>query len=120
MANHIVHFEFMCNDVAKAKEFYGKVFEWGFEDTTEPMPYTMIRTGQAPEGGMMAKPPDAPCPSLNVYFEVNDVSATLDKVTQAGGKVVVPKTDMPGIGSFGFFSDPDGVVVAVFQQPKKA
>ena len=28
MANHICHFEFMCNDVAKAKEFYGKVFDW--------------------------------------------------------------------------------------------
>ena len=118
MANHICHFEFMCNDVAKTKEFYGKVFDWKFEETSSPMPYTMVRTGQAPEGGVMAKPPEAPHPSLNIYFLVDDVSATLEKATQAGGTVVVPKTDIPQIGAFGFFCDPDGIVVGVFQEPK--
>jgi predicted enzyme related to lactoylglutathione lyase len=108
----------MPNDVAKAKEFYGKVFDWKFEDTTDPMPYTMVRTGQAPEGGIMAKPPEAPHPSLNVYFLVDDVDATLAKATEAGGQVVVPKMDIPKIGAFGFFSDPDGIVVGVFQETK--
>ena len=63
--------------------------------------------------------PEAPLPSLNVCFEADDVAATLEKTTRAGGQVVVPKMDMPGIGSFGFFSDPHGVAVAVFQHPKE-
>jgi predicted enzyme related to lactoylglutathione lyase len=119
MANHICHFEFMCNDVPKAKEFYGKIFDWSFEDTVEPMPYTMIRTGTAPEGGMMVVPPEAPMPALNVYFEVDNVTATLEKATQAGGQVMVPATEIPQIGTMGFFADPDGIVVAVFQHLKK-
>ena len=118
MPNHICHFEFMPMDVEKAKEFYGKVFDWQFEEMPGPMPYTMIRTGQAPEGGMTAKPPEAPHPSLNVYFIVDDIEDTLAKATGAGGQVVVPKTEIPDMGAWAFFCDPDGIVVGVYEAKK--
>ena len=36
MANPFVHVELMSTDVAKAKSFYGKLFDWTLEDM--PMP----------------------------------------------------------------------------------
>ena len=47
MSNPFVHVELMSNDVGNAKSFYGKLFDWTFEDM--PMgdrTYTMIRVGE--------------------------------------------------------------------------
>ena len=49
MANPFVHVELNTTDLATAKTFYGKLFDWKLEDM--PMPagsYTMIKVGTAP------------------------------------------------------------------------
>ena len=62
MANPFVHVELNTTDVAAAKSFYGKLFDWQLEDV--PMPsgsYTMIKVGSGTGGGMMKHPvPGAP------------------------------------------------------------
>jgi hypothetical protein len=104
----------MVSDVKKAKAFYRKVFDWKFDDSGMPG-YSFIQTGREPEGGMMAKPPEAPCGALSQYFLVDDVEKTLAKVVKAGGKVAVPKTEIPGYGWFAMFLDPDGIAVGIFK-----
>ncbi|MFO7585360.1 MAG: VOC family protein, partial [Anaerolineales bacterium] len=75
--------------------FYTQVFDWEIADSgMEGMQYWMISTGKDPGGGMMAKPPEAPAYGLSQYFLVDDIDATLDKVTAAGGQVCVPKTEI--------------------------
>ena len=59
MANPFVHIELQTGDVATAKEFYSKLFDWKLEDI--PMPgggsnYTMINVGEGTGGGMMTAP----------------------------------------------------------------
>jgi hypothetical protein len=49
--NPMVHWEITVNDVGKAKAFYGRVFDWEFDDERHPG-YTMIVTGKEPGGGM--------------------------------------------------------------------
>ena len=47
MANPFVHVELATNDVAKAKAFYGKLFDWKMEDVPmESGAYTMIGVGE--------------------------------------------------------------------------
>ena len=116
MANPILHWEFMVNDSEKTREFYRKVFGWRF-DTTDPN-YTMIETGQTPGGGMMKRPPNAGRPSLNVYFGVDEIEPVLRNVVEAGGKVIVPKTEIPNVGWFAFFQDPDEIPVGILQEKK--
>jgi predicted enzyme related to lactoylglutathione lyase len=63
MANPFVHVELHTNDLARAKEFYGKLFAWKLQDM--PMPgggsYTMIDVGGGTGGGMMVnQAPGAP------------------------------------------------------------
>ena len=73
MANPFVHVELHTSDVAKAREFYTRLFDWKLQDV--PMPggggtYTMIDVGKGVGGGMQTKPmPNAPVGWLS-YVEV--------------------------------------------------
>jgi predicted enzyme related to lactoylglutathione lyase len=105
----------MVNDVAKARAFYSKVFDWKLE-ASNSSEYVMIKTGAPPFGGMMAKPPMAPMPSLNVYFSVPSADETLRKVVELGATIIVPKTEVPAMGWFAMFLDPDGIPVGIFEE----
>ena len=113
--NPICHWELMVNDVEKAQAFYGKVFDWSYEKWDGPMEYWNVQVGKEPNGGMMKSPDEAPHPSLCVFYLVDDLDATLAKAEEAGGKVVVPKMEIPTVGWHGGFLDPDGIFVGVFQ-----
>ena len=114
MPNPLCHFELMTDDVARCKAFYGAVFDWKFDDAAMPC-YTIVHTGQDPGGGVFARPKDAPHACLNVYFTVADIDTTLAKVAGHRGKVLVPKTPIPGVGHFAMFTDPEGIVIGIMQ-----
>ncbi len=114
MPNPLCHFELMTTDVAKCKAFYGAVFEWKFDDKSMAG-YTLIHTGQEPTGGVFAKPPDAPHACTNVYFTVDDIERVLGLAAKHGGKTLVPKTAIPGIGHFAMFADPEGIAIGIMR-----
>jgi hypothetical protein len=49
-----------------------------------------------------------------VYIDSPDIEADLKKIEAAGGKLKVPKTEIPGQGWFAFFEDPTGNIVALY------
>ena len=51
------------------------------------------------------------------YVQVDDIEASLAKAASLGGKMVVPKVDIP-TGSFAWFSDPDGNVIGLWKPAK--
>lgn len=114
MANPLCHFELMTAEPEKCKAFYGKVFDWKFDDASMPG-YTLVDTGAEPTGAVFKKPAQAPGVCVNVYFQVGDIDGTLKKVTGNGGQVLVPKTEIPGTGHFAMFTDPEGIVVGIMQ-----
>ena len=114
MANPLCHFELMVNDTKKAQAFYGAIFDWDFD--TDSMPgYTLINAGTEPTGAMFKKPDAAPGVCANIYFQVPDIDATLKRVGEGGGKVLVPKTEIPNVGHFAMFTDPEGISVGIMQ-----
>jgi predicted enzyme related to lactoylglutathione lyase len=121
MANPFVHVELQTNDLRKAKEFYGRLFDWKLEDV--PMPgggsYTLIQVGEGTGGGMMtSQAPGAP-PAWLAYVGVDDITSATAKAKQLGAKVVV---DVMAVGDFGKMSviiDPTGATLALWQQLKK-
>jgi len=115
MGNALCHFELMSNQPDKCRQFYAEVFDWQFRTAPGPGEYTLIETGKEPGGGLMQKPAQAPKPVMNVYFQVEDIEATLAKVAAAGGTTIVPKTPIPGIGHFAMFADPEQICVGIFQ-----
>ena len=118
MANYLCHFEFMGSDAAKTKAFYSKVFDWKYGE--EIGGYTMVSTGQAPDGGIMTKPAQAPAPCFQVYFLVSSIEGTLEKARRAGGNVIVPKTLVGDMGWFAIFADPDGIPIGIWKSAEKA
>ena len=119
MGNPLCHFELLVSDVEKTKAFYGKVFDWEFK-TDESMPnYTAISTGAEPGGGLMKKPDEAPCFALSEYFLVDSIEEALGRVEGAGGKIGVPKMEIPNVGWWALFFDPDGIPVGIFESANK-
>ncbi len=115
MPKPLCHFELMTNDQQKCKAFYGAVFDWNFDDASMPG-YTLINTGTEPSGGVFPKPAEAPGVCLNVYFQVDNIDATLKNAAERGAEVLVPKTEIPGnIGHFAVFADPEGIPVGLMQ-----
>ena len=119
MANSFVHVELNTTDVAKAKAFYGKLFEWTLEDV--PMGdsnYTMIKVGKGTGGGMMKHPvPGAPSAWL-AYVEVDDIVAATKKAKSLGATIMKDVTDVMGMGQLSILIDPTGAALGLWQ-PKK-
>jgi predicted enzyme related to lactoylglutathione lyase len=116
MANPFVHVELNTNDLPKAKDFYGKLFDWKFEDV--PMDvgaYTLIKVGDGTGGGMMVNPvPNAPSWWL-AYVLVDDVAAATKKAKSLGAQVMKDVTEVKGMGSFSILSDPTGATIALWE-----
>ena len=75
-----------------------------FEDTT----------GQVSGTWVLGRPPSTE-PGLLIYIVVENVTATIESITAAGGKVI----DWVGENTpeIGRFHDPAGNVLGLFQQP---
>lgn len=113
MPNPLCHFEFVTEDVERCKRFYGQVFNWAFGPSGIP-DYTLIRTRRDPSGGIMNPTPEVPAPRFLAYFMVDDIPATLARITAAGGRTLKPETEVP-FGSYALFADPDGNTLGLFR-----
>jgi uncharacterized protein len=114
--------ELATPDVAGAKSFYADVLGWETDD--QPMgefTYTVIRPAGGGEnsgqGGIMPLSPEIAGAGAAIrwqpYFEVADCDAAVAAVTANRGTVVVPASDIPGVGRFAVALDPDGAQFAV-------
>ncbi len=118
MPNPFVHVELATTDVAKAKAFYSKLFDWKLEDVPMMGPgdaYTLIQVGEGTGGGMMKQPvPGAPSSWL-AYVLVDDIGAATQKAKSLGAKVVKDATEVPGMGWFSVIVDPTGAALALWK-----
>lgn len=120
MDRTIVHFEIPANDPAKLSGFYSKLFGWSFEKWSGPgeVEYWMIKTKEKDEdvgvnGGMMKKMDPNQTP-LN-YVLVESVDDFSKKLIQLGGKIVMPKMEIPTMGWFAVALDPEGNGFGIFE-----
>lgn len=119
MGNPFVHFELNTGDVAAAKKFYGKIFDWSFQDMPE-MNYTMLKATETNGGGITAKAmPEAPTQWL-CYVEVDSVKATIAKAQKAGAQIIVPYQSIGQMGAIGIFIDPTGAGLGLWEKAKAA
>lgn len=127
----VVHFEIPVDNLARAKEFYGSLFGWQLEDypMAGGMKYTGIITTPVDEktrmpkepgainGGMMQRTQDVRVPV--VAINVSSVDQYVKKAETAGGKVVMPKVEIPGMGFYAYINDSEGNVIGLWENLKK-
>jgi uncharacterized protein len=114
------HVELLSGDRELAKRFYGEVFGWQFEDLPG-VEYTSVRTSEdgieAGIGGLAQATGKLPPASSGfvAYILPDDFDATLAAIERAGGEVVIPRTDVMGMGWFAHFRDPDGNLIGLWK-----
>ena len=118
MAGHFIWYELMTSDLDAAIAFYGDVVGWSVVAGTTPgMDYRMIHAGDKAIGGTMALPETTNAagmkPGWFTYLGVPDVDAELLAFEAAGGKVLWPANDIPGVGRFAMVADPQGAAIYV-------
>lgn len=107
-AQPIVHIEIPAKDRAVTGEFYQKMFGWQIEDMPD-MKYTSFISQPGLGGGFPDLDPKMYQPGeVVVYIGVDDIDQKLDEIAASGGKILVPKTEIPTFGWFAFFADPTG------------
>jgi len=113
--------ELQTTDQAAAAAFFGKVFGWqaSAEDMGPGMQMTMFSLGD----DVVASAMDVPMPGIpshwQIYFGVDDCDAACAKVTEMGGKILMPPMDSPP-GRMAAVTDPAGAafsIIALAQQP---
>jgi uncharacterized protein len=105
-------------DLGKAREFYGELLGWSFAGGDDPNTgfYTMAQIDGRNAAGLGKLSEQAPLPPMwSVYFATDDVDDTARKVSEAGGKVVMPPMDVMEEGRMAFFVDPTGAHFGAWQ-----
>jgi predicted enzyme related to lactoylglutathione lyase len=107
-ANSVSSIELYGGDFANVRKLFGDTLGWGLLDA---MPqYMMFNTGGGIVGVFQSHTAGAKCMP---YIYVDDVSAKLTAIEAAGGKRVGEPMSMPGMGTFGYFTDPNGVNIGL-------
>ena len=123
--NAISWFEIPTKDLGRAQKFYEEIF--GIQMI--PLDLANIKMRMFPledmmgVGGALCYAEGFYNPSLNdgplIYLNANpDVKLILDKVDAAGGRVIVPKTEIsPEYGFMGVFIDSEGNRIGLHSIP---
>ena len=126
MDHTIVHFEIPAADVGKLKAFYEGLFGWKiFKAPMGGMEYWLIYTVPTDEEGMLLKPgvnggmfqKQAQQEGLKTvnYITIENIDESLEKVVKLGGKIIMPKQQVPTVGWVALVVDPEGNQVGLLQ-----
>jgi uncharacterized protein len=107
--------ELSSTDSRATRSFLEKVFLWKFEEV--PMPNGQYLSYRSPDGNTLGirSAQQSEGPSSMNYVRVKNLKEAEARVLDAGGKIVLPRTEIPGMGSFFWFKVPSGPIMACWQ-----
>jgi uncharacterized protein len=125
----IVHFEIPSDDIERSKKFYNDLFGWkidkwpGSEHIAHN--YWMITTTgdegkEALRGGMKTTRQSPQQQGITNYFDVKSVQESSAKLEQLGGKVIMPKSPVPGMGYMAVCKDSENNGFGIFEADQTA
>lgn len=126
MSNNLVFFAIHADDLPKTQRFYEKVFGWKFE-AWGPPGFFLIATGDKDDPGIQGAlqkryeiVPGQRVTGYECTIGTTDIDATAAAVVANGGKIILPKCEIPTVGHLIKIQDPDGNVVCVKQPAEQA
>jgi len=114
----IVHFEIPTDNAERARQFYGDLFDWAFELGPGESPYWVTRTDGGVGVGLLPRQNEHHGPTN--YISVESVDDASRRVEELGGKIVVPKQAVPGMGWFAACIDTEGNGFSLWQEDAEA
>jgi predicted enzyme related to lactoylglutathione lyase len=125
--NPVVHFEMPYEDKNRMADFYTKAFGWKHQMLGADMgDYVVAQTGETDDKGMLQKPgminggfykkPEDPMGQApSVVIAVDDISAAIQRIKDAGGTMLGEPMDIPGVGAYASFIDTEGNRASILQ-----
>jgi uncharacterized protein len=113
-----IWYELLTTDADAAGDFYGKVVGWTSIVSGQPgMDYRFFSSGDGSDmkdgvGGYMAITEEmavgGALPAWVGCIRVDDVDASTQSITDAGGSLLMPAMDLDGVGRMAMVADPQG------------
>ena len=115
-----IWYELATSNADDAQSFYRTLLGWTYHDTgSADMDYRIISARTEGIGGVLAITDEMRAngarPAWFGYLAVDDVDAAVAAISQAGGSVVMPATDVPGAGRIAMVGDPQGALFYVMK-----
>lgn len=119
--NRVTHFEIPCDNPEKTMGFFKDVFGWEFQRFGSDDYWITITGDEKTQGinGAISKKRDPAQPVVNT-IKVEVIEVAVQKIESRGGKIVVPKMAVPGVGWLSYFTDPDGNIHGIWQEDNSA
>lgn len=118
----INHFEINADDPLRAKSFYENVFKWKIEKWEGPLEYWLISAGDEDEpginGGLQKR--ENKEDAITNYITVKSVDDIIKKIEENGGKIIKPKSPIPGVGYYAIFKDTEGNRLDLMEEDESA
>jgi predicted enzyme related to lactoylglutathione lyase len=103
-------------DQRRSADFYETVFSWNIRRRGDGELAFDDAVGEVSGTWITGRPPSSE-PGIVIFVMVESVQETLDKIVEAGGEVVTPRTPQGEGEAFATFRDPAGNVLGIGQQP---
>ena len=118
----ITIFDVSADEPERAIKFYNNVFGWEIKKWEGPFDYWIIKTGEKDEfgidGGLSKR--ENPEDSVTPFISVKSVDEYLEKISSNGGKIIKPKSAIPGVGYMSVFSDTENNIFGIIEEDKSA
>ena len=116
MNNPVVAWQIVSPEPDETASFLGKLFGWRTtRDNT--LAYREVRTGDGGMPGGVWPAPREVRPFVQLFVEVPDIDACVERAMALGATVVVPKSALPEGGAMAVLLDPLGLPVAIRTRP---
>jgi uncharacterized protein len=111
--------ELASTNLSETRKFLEETFGWKFDSVQ--MPTGQYLTFQNPAGTTVGirSTQKSEIPGSTNYVLVKDLNEAERNVRKKGGQIVLPRTDIPGMGSFFWFKIPSGPIMACWQDAAK-
>jgi predicted enzyme related to lactoylglutathione lyase len=116
----VIHIEIPADDTGRAREFYGQLFGIDWQTFEGPTEYHMFGDQEEGYGGGLYPRQGADDDRIRVYFNTDEIDATLDRVRELGGSVEEEKNPVPGMGWYAHVRDPEGNKFSFWQSDENA
>ena len=118
----VIHFEIAAADPERLTKFYEAVFEWKIEKWDGPVDYWLATTGEDDVPGINGAIQHRAEPHQAVIntIDVPSIDDFIDRIENAGGAMVMPKREIPGIGFHAYCKDTEGNIFGLFESAPSA
>jgi hypothetical protein len=109
----IVHIEIPSGNLEQSSKFYNELFGWKITPFPE-MNYATWEPEEGPGGGFSPLGEETKVGEILIHVASDDIEADLKRAEALGGSILRQKSEIPNIGWWGIFKDPQGNAIALY------